>query len=708
MTEVRLGGCAGCAGSDRPGYNFVREEQDGEWKSYWKRCPKKCTPQSRAAEVQRQQRLRDEQRAAESRAADEQSPPPSSTPAEPLRHPAAPRPEAPYRGRDTAPRRPAPTPRPGRSASAPTAAATAVPRRWPAVALDVGPDGWTLDIEQVPPPAGKKLTDWFAWLGTGLPLRVDRVHDAGRNGDGSVCLSAAALKMLGLPAVLPATDKARAQLHKKLLTAAASVGMEMSEELGPTVHVFRRKGSPGGPKTSVRIVMTPWLGQGTDKQKATNEQAARLARSSGGQPDAGTLARRIRAFVADLGVAPGSTPATTGMLLLDAVRPRVQWVQDEESGEWTPQSRDGALPSGDTTVPPAAGARHPHTRALAEKREAVCQEEDFKFWARPLTDAEKAQFYAVVVDACASYLSVTESLRLPAGPLQYCTNPAWDPKTAGLWWCDFTGVAVDEPLPHPATFHGEAPQGPGWYATPTVAYMVTEYGYDPASITDAYLSSHTVPLLKEWTGRLRTGYKRTYADLGLFDGQDPQDFLDAYAAHKQTRDDQQTTDSLLLATLYKEVYKGGIGKWTDSARTSIDDDEVWLEKVVASWHYRPELRFHVIAAARIAAHRRMRKTYKLTGRAPFAVNVDACFYAAAEPTPLELLVFTDTGKPVPGTVRLGIAPGSYKHESSIPMEAVESAMEAGDHPARLTHAYSTAGEALDDADGAHDDEEPQS
>lgn len=700
MTAVRLSGCGGCVGSDRPGYNLVREEQT-DWAPVWKRCPDKCTPQSRAAEIQRLQDLRD-QRAAATPA--EPTSPTSVTP-EPQakRHTAAPRTEAPYRGRATAPRRAAPS-RPTAAVATPAAPA---PRRWPAVALDVGPDGWELDIDQFPAPAGKKLTDWFAWLGTGLPVRVDRVHDAGRNGDGIVCLSAAALKTLGLPAALPATDKARAQLHKKLATAASSVGMELSEDVGPTMHVFRRKGAPGGPKTSVRIVFTPWLGQGSEKQKATNEQAARLA-SAAGLPDAAALARRTREYVAQLGVAPGSTPATTGMLLLDAVRPREQWVQDQETGEWSPQPRDGALPSGDVTVPPAAGARHPLTRDLMQRNEAVCQEEDFKFWARQLTEEEKAMPYAVVVDTCASYLAVTESLRLPAGPLKYHTDAVWDSKVAGLWWCDFTQVAVEDFLPHPATFDGQAPQGPGWYATPTVAYMVTEYGYDPAGITDAYLSTHTVPLLKEWTGRVRNGYKRAYADLGLFDGQDPQEFLDAYAVHKETGDDPAAADALVLATLYKELYKGGIGKWTDSARKSIDDDDVWLKKVVATWHYRPELRFVIIAAARIAAHRRMRKTFKLTGRVPFAVNVDACFYAAMEPTPLELLAFTEAGKPVPGTLRLGIAPGSSKHESSIPMQAVIAAMDAGDHPSRLAHDFGTDGQQVGEDDQAHSEEATQS
>ncbi|MEV7783662.1 helix-turn-helix transcriptional regulator [Kitasatospora sp. NPDC088351] len=610
-----------------------------------------------------------------------------------------------------------PCPVPARTATRPAAqrpaGPAAAPRWWPMVALDAAEDGtWALDIPGFPAPAGPKLGDWFAWLGTGLPLRVERAHPAGRGGDGMVCLTAGTLKQLGLPAALPTTEKALTALQAKLAKAAATVGMEISDQIGPSFHAFRRAGSAGGPKTSVRVTVAPWLGQGDGRQQAVSALAAPLATAPDGTKDGLTLARRFRAFTADLGVAPGATTASTAMLLLDAVRPRVEWVKDQVTGEWSAHPREGALPSGDLCVPPAAGARHPLTRELLSKGEAVCEEEDYKWWARPLTDEEARRPWAVAVDVCASYLSVTDSLRLPVGPYKYVENPAWDGgKTAGLWWCDFTGIEVDPLLPHPATFHGQAPTGPGWYATPTVAYMATTYGFDPSTITAAYLAAHTAPLLKEWTGRIRGGYKRTYANLGLVDGQAPEEFLAAYAAHKDVGTDPVRADALVLAGTYKNVYKGGIGKWADSARHL--DDQVWQEKVAAAWSYDPALRFQVIAAARIAAHRRLRKTLLLTGRAPFAVNVDSYLYAADAPSPLELLPVKDDGTPVPGALRLGIAPGSHKHESSISLTAVVEAMERREHPSKLVHHYTTDGTPIDQeqpgTDGAvstgNDDEE---
>jgi hypothetical protein len=219
--------------------------------------------------------------------------------------------------------------------------------------------------------------------------------------------------------------------------------------------------------------------------------------------------------------------------------------------------------------------------------------------------------------------------------------------------------------------------------------MAREYGFDPATIREAYLSEHTTPVLREWLGRVRGAYKSAMATLGLVDGMDDAAFLTAWPARKDVAGTPEREDAAALVDAYKAVYKGGIGKWADSARHL--EDDAWADRVAAAWHYRPEVRFHVIAAARIAAHRRMRKTLRLTGRAPIAVNVDQVLYAADAPHPGELLPKDDAGRPVPGTLRLGSAPGSFKHDSSVPMAAVLASLAEREHPSRLTHDYTPAG-----------------
>ncbi|MFE7530805.1 hypothetical protein ACFU7Y_34595 [Kitasatospora sp. NPDC057542] len=74
--------------------------------------------------------------------------------------------------------------------------------------------------------------------------------------------------------------------------------------------------------------------------------------------------------------------------------------------------------------------------------------------------------------------------------------------------------------------------------------------------------------------------------------------------------------------------------------------------------------------------------------------MDSYLYATDAPSPLELLPVKDDGTPVPGALRLGIAPGSHKHESSIPLTAVVEAMERREHPSKLVHRYTTDGTAI--------------
>lgn len=680
----RIVGCGGCAGHQRPGY--VREwttdptsPNGARW--VWKRCPEQCTAESRQASVDRQlsARLGRPVGTATAPAAPAGTSPETSAAVVP-----APVVTAPPARRTSTSRRPA----------AARAARPARPELVAAVAVDADDTGrLVVDVERLGAPESATADALFAWLGTVPPLGVARVHDDGEDRDGTVCLSAAACAVLKIPAKLP-TGKRADQVAAKLRKAAAAHGIDLSETIGAGFKAWRRKGE-AGPRLSVKVIVAPWLGQGDERAQAQSRFL--LALAGGEDADAVTLARRLRRFCAELGVAPGVTGGVTSWQLLDAVRPRFRWVKDD-AGRWSREAREGALPDGDTAVPVAAGARHPLTSERKAARLPVCEDEDFKFWARLPSPEEAARPWAVALDVCTSYLSVPETLRLPSGPLVHTDAPTFDGKAAGVWLCDFTGLETEAELPHPATVSGLAPDGPGWYTTPTVDYMAREYGFDVATIGEAYVSEHTAPILREWLARIRGAYKGAMATLGLVDGMDDAAFLAAWSSRKDTAGDPDREDAVALADAYKDIYKSGVGKWADKARRQYPDDDAWAEKVAAAWHYRPEIRFHVIAAARIAMHRRMRKTLRLTGRAPLAVNVDQVMYAADAPHPGELLPRGEDGRPVPGTLRLGSAPGSFKHESSVPMAAVVATLAEGDHPTRRTHDYTPAGTPVTDSE----------
>jgi hypothetical protein len=689
----RIIGCRSCYGYGRPGSVRVPETDaaaPGGARWVWQDCPERCTPQTRRDVIERELSARGIVLPGANGTEDQ----------EVTAEPAAPVPAlvpAPERVRVDVPVVATVL------SSAPAGKARRATRRQEsrpvvaAVALDAA-DGEQLlaDVDGMSAPDGATLADVFGWIAAVGPcVGVPRLHADVRGSDGTVCLSAAVLRAVKLPAKLPATPAAMDKVAAKMRKAATVAGLELGETIGAGFKAFRRATSGGGPRLSVRVLVVPWLGQGDKGAVASGSLVTALADDGTGTPDAGTLARRMRRFVADLGVTPGSTAAVTSRQLLEAVRPRFGWTQDD-AGRWTSALRAGALPDGDTTVPVAAGARHPLTRERAAARELLCEEEDFKWWAREMTPQESTMPYAVAVDACASYLSVTETLRLPSGPLRHTTSPVWDKADAGLWLCDFTGLPVETQLPHFASFTGDAPTGPGWYATPTVAYAVTAYGFDPSGITEAFISEHTVAFLKEWTQHVRAAYKAVMGVLGVPDTLTGPEFLAAWDVRKDVADDAGR-DAVVLVDAYKAIYKGGVGKWADSARHRGDDE--WLSQVAGAWHYRPEVRFHIIAAARIAGHRRMRKTLVQTGRAPFAINVDQLMYAAPSADPSSLLAVDGDGKPVPGTVRLGSAPGSYKYDSAVPMDRVRELLAEKVHPSRATHEYDVTGSPVETMEG---------
>ncbi|XQE83712.1 hypothetical protein ACN24L_38115 [Streptomyces microflavus] len=218
-------------------------------------------------------------------------------------------------------------------------------------------------------------------------------------------------------------------------------------------------------------------------------------------------------------------------------------------------------------------------------------------------------------------------------------------------WRDLEGGL----LPSPFTPTGERPEGPAWYATPTVAYAV-ELGYDVAPV-EAWVRPRSGRFLDGWYKRLRDAYVATMADLGVTEKLPPDLFLEAMDGYKG-RDPELG----IVLDAVKMTVKGGIGKLQEKARGGgWVPGQAWPALARPTW--RPDIRATVISRARINMHRKMTALAAATGRYPVAVLSDCAVYAADGPSPWTSCPTTRTARPCRVIPSRGL-PGMVKHEGT--------------------------------------------
>jgi hypothetical protein len=221
----------------------------------------------------------------------------------------------------------------------------------------------------------------------------------------------------------------------------------------------------------------------------------------------------------------------------------------------------------------------------------------------------------------------------------------------GKEWVELDGSL----LPSPFTPKGERPEGPAWYATPTVAYAV-ELGYEVRPI-EAWVRYENGRYLDGWYQRLRDAYLATMADLGVDADLAPADFLAAMDGYKN-----RDPELAIVVSAIKATVKGGLGKLRERPRgEGWRPGEPWRALSRPTW--RPDIRAAVISRTRINLHRKIVKHAAFTGQYPVAILSDCVVYAANGPSPLDFLPYRD-GKPLPGGFKLGINPGLVKHEGT--------------------------------------------
>jgi hypothetical protein len=387
---------------------------------------------------------------------------------------------------------------------------------------------------------------------------------------------------------------------------------------------------------------------------------------------------------------------------MSALRPPTRAVKDDTTDTWVSGPVPGSLTE---PVDPAyveAPDEHPVVAALFPRTHErtpgeVLDEEAFDWIREPelLTDAECARPFAVGVDVNTAFLAAANRLMVGLSGPEHVKAPRFDKAVPGSWLVDLSGIEIDPRLPSPFTPHGRRPDGPAWYATPTVAYAaeLIETFRLPVELRplEAYLRRDAGPYLDPWYKHLAEAYKTTMADLGVTADLSPAAFLEVMAGHK----DSDPGMAMVLSAI-KSTVKGGIGKLRERPQgTKYRPGERWPALERPTW--RPDIRAAVISSSRVNMHRKMLKTALATqaGPAPtgavvfgeeallpIALATDCVVYPAAGPSPLDVLPYDAAGKPAPGTFRLGVSPGMVKHEGTQPLFWAVELLEAQHNPAR--------------------------
>ncbi|MFE1334789.1 telomere-associated protein Tap [Streptomyces microflavus] len=536
------------------------------------------------------------------------------------------------------------------------------------VAYCVG--GLVLDV-----PA-KSLPSLVEWTLKEGKLGQSKLSGPGRAADPLLVLTAAALERYGLPTELSAQERDAGRIpegHKAIKQLARAEWKLTKRGFGPWARVYRP--ATGSERACVQLCIPSW-----------NALDTRHWGEAGQLPPA-ELARVLGVYASRVMTPRGST-AVTGLELMTALHPPTRASAPDGNGVRTSERNPGSL--GKEPVDPApceAPDGHPvladlprfHVRGPAEK----LFEEAYD-WARPMTDAECTLRHLVGIDVNMAFAAGANGLNVGLGEPTHVKAPAFDPKLPGSWLVDLSHVDLSRVkagkewvdldgslLPSPFTPKGDHPEGPAWYATPTVAYAV-ELGYDVTPL-EAWVRYDNGRYLDGWYQRLRDAYLATMADLGVTADLSPEDFLTAMDGCK-ARDPELG----IVITAIKATVKGGLGKLRERPRgEGWRPGERWRALERPTW--RPDIRAAVISRTRVNLHRKIVKHAAFTGQYPIAVLSDCVVYAADGPSPMDFLPYRD-GKPLPGGFKLGINPGLVKHEGTQTVLWGEGVREQFDAP----------------------------
>ncbi|WP_030390983.1 telomere-associated protein Tap, partial [Streptomyces sp. NRRL S-241] len=565
---------------------------------------------------------------------------PSTRPAAPPRRPANASGPASRRTSRTTTKKPAKKPVPPEYADGPLAV------------LDITDGTLTAhlaDGRTIPCPA-KTLQALAAWALDKKKIRLGAaaLHDNGFDQDPLIILTEGAVAHFGLPTDLADQEDLRLPADHKVIKSLTKAGWELTKAgFGPWPRIFKRL---DGRRHCIQLFLTPWGAlENRVWGKASDLPAGDLARMLG------TYARLV--------ITPRGTVAVTGEELMTSLRPPTKAEWSEQENKYVSAKVPHTLHTVVDPAPCEAPDEHPVVAAdypeEGSRPASEALDEEACIWVRPaelITDTERACTHVAALDVQVAFLAACRRLHVGTGPaIHYPRNPAFDPDLPGSWYLDLSHVDTDPRLPSPFTSSGERPEGPGWYATPTVAYAV-ELGVEVRPM-EAWVRETHSPYLQPWYDTLRDAYLSVMADLGVTKDLDDEAFLAAMAGYKDG-------DPLLvtLTNAIKATAKSGIGKLRQRP-TGLDHvfGDPWPALKRLTW--RPDIRAMILSRARTNMHRKMNHLATVAGRYPLAVNTDCVVYATDSLSPLPLLLGPD-GQPIRGGFRLGVNPGSVKHQGS--------------------------------------------
>lgn len=512
-------------------------------------------------------------------------------------------------------------------------------------------------VLDVPAKSIPTLVDWTL---KEAKLGQPKLVGPGKDADPLIVLTEAALTRYGLPVTLNEVERLAGRLpegHKVAKQLARAEWKLTKRGFGPWARIYRP--AQGMERACVQLCIPSWGALDTRHwNDAAQFPPAELARLLG------TYAARV--------ITPRGSTAVTGLELMTAFHPATRASEPDADGRRHSERNPGGLGKDPVDCAPCeAPDGHPlladlprfHQRTPAE----MLMEEAYD-WARPLTDDECLRRNLVGIDVNMAFAAGANGLVVGLGAPTRVKAPVFDPKLPGSWLVDLSHVDLSrvksgkdwvqldrDLLPSPFTPKGNRPEGPAWYATPTVAYAV-ELGYDVAPL-EAYVRYDNGRYLDAWYGRLRDAYLATMADLGVAADLPPQDFLAAMDGYRD-RDPEMA----IVVSAIKATVKGGIGKLRERPRgEGWKPGQPWRALSRPTW--RPDIRAAVISRTRINMHRKILKHAAFTGHYPVAILSDCAVYAVDGTSPLDFLPYRE-GKPLPGGWKLGVNPGLVKHEGT--------------------------------------------